>query len=172
MRYGGKYLDVNSVLPESKSIRWISVAAISPDHLVALLSPQLPPLLVPCSPGPSKQAPTTSHPSCEVLDIVSKVDLFAGEDGGLEEKIENQSFAKKICVSKQYLASLVLQSKHQKSLSLESSNVIHKRSLEVQKQRSELCWRNKRENTEVQSSARQNFVFRNNLTISGQILNA
>ena len=118
----GKYLDVNSVLPESKSIRWISVAAISPDRLVAHLSPQMPPLLVPCSPGPSKQAPATSHPSSQ--DIVSKVDLFAGEDGGLEEK--NESFAKKICVSKQYFASLVLQSKHQKSLFLASSNVIHK----------------------------------------------
>ena len=120
----GKYLDVKNVLPESKSIRWISVAAISPDRLVAHLSPQMPPLLVPCSPGPSKQAPATSHPSSQ--DIVSKVDLFAGEDGGLEEKIENQSFVKKICVSKQYLASLVLQSKHQKSLFLASSNVIHK----------------------------------------------
>ena len=77
-----------------------------------------------CSPGPSRQAQATSHPSSQ--DIVSKVGLFAGEDGGLEEKIENQSFAKKICVSKQYLASLVLQSKHQKSLFLASSNVIHK----------------------------------------------
>ena len=84
----------------------------------------MPPLLVPCSRGPSTQAPATSHPSSQ--DIVSKVGLFAGEDGGLEEKIENQSFAKKICVSKQYLASLVLQSKHQKSLFLAESIVIHK----------------------------------------------
>ena len=39
-----------------------------------------------CSPGPSRQAQATSHPSSQ--DIVSKVGLFAGEDGGLEEKLK------------------------------------------------------------------------------------
>ena len=47
-----------------------------------------------CWRAPSKQTPATSHSSSQVLDIVSKVDLFAGEDGELQEKIENQTPAK------------------------------------------------------------------------------
>ena len=47
-----------------------------------------------CWRAPSKQTPATSHSSSQVLDIVSKVDLFAGAYGELQEKNENQTPAK------------------------------------------------------------------------------
>ena len=148
----GKYLDVNSVLPESKSIRWISVAAISPDHLVAHLSPQMPPLLVPCSPGPSTQAPATSHPSSQTLDI-------AGEDGELQEKLKIKVLQNKIGVSKQFLARPVLRGKHKQPVTLQVKTLSAKWVFLQEKMGD---WKKKLKIKVLQ----RRFVYRNNILLA------